>query len=92
MSTIHQAFRRRTAQYPTEFRDFGNIGLAIKKTAFGVQSQRQPRRRNFSARLSDLVWILILDQGVKISQEQISLNIRLLRRGDRRADGAYIVP
>jgi hypothetical protein len=41
--------------------------------------------------LSDLVWILILDQGMKIRQEQISLNIRLLRRGDRRADGAYIV-
>ena len=92
MRTIHQAFRRRTAQYPTELRDFGDVGLAIKKTVFGVQPQRQPRRRNFSAGLSDLIWILVLDQGVKIRQEQIRLNISLLRCSDRRADGAYIVP
>ena len=91
MSPVHQTLGRDTGQQPGQFRDFGNIRLAIKNRLVRIQPQGHPGGGNFEGGLVDNLRVTTLDQRVIISQKITGPNPVFVTGLDGQLDGSNIV-
>ena len=75
VSAVEQALRGDAGEQPGQFRDFGDIGLPVKRDALGVQPGGQPTRGNFHGGALDARRVIDLDQGVVVGQKIEALHI-----------------
>ena len=91
MGAIHQAFRGDAGQYPVKFQNFGNVGLAVKRSALGIQPARQPSGGNGARGLVNHGGVMAFDNAVIIGQEKIAFGVFRCGGLDGGPDGADIV-
>ena len=91
VGAVEQALGGDASQQPGQFRDLGNVGLAIERHAVHIQAAGQPSGGDFQARALDAQRVIALDQGVVVGQEVERIGVAVAAGEDRRTDGAGII-
>ena len=91
VGAVHQAFGGNAGQNPVQFHHFGNVALAVKGGALGVESTGKPSGGNGLGGLVNHLWLMAFDDAVVVGEEEEGFGIGVLCRADGRADGADIV-
>ena len=91
VGAVEQALAADAGQQPHQLGDFGDVTLAIKGHALGIQPHSQPGSGNFERAALDACGVVTFDQRVVVCQKVVAAHIGAQAGLHRRAHGAYVI-
>ena len=66
MRAIHHPFGRHASQHPTQFWNFWDIGLTIKRHPRRIEPASEPRRGDLKPRPGNTLWVFAFNECVVV--------------------------